>query len=116
MYCKYCGHEIENNASFCPFCGKKLSNENNMSNDLKNIVYPKDNGNVSSKSRLVTLLLCFFLGGIGIHAFYVGKIGAGVLMLLFCWTGIPALIALINFIMILCGTYTESEGKNIVMW
>lgn len=116
MYCKYCGREIEDNATFCPYCGKSLSNESNMSSDLKNIVYPKDDGNVSPKSRLVTLLLCFFLGGVGGHIFYAGKIGAGVLMLVFCWTGIPAIIAFINFIMILCGTFTDDSGKKIIMW
>ena len=33
---------------------------------------------VSSKSRLVALLLCFFLGGLGVHRFYAGKIGTGI--------------------------------------
>jgi len=38
--------------------------------------------NLSPKSRLVALLLCFFLGPLGVHRFYVGKIGTGILMLL----------------------------------
>jgi len=37
---------------------------------------------ISPKSRLVALLLCFFFGILGAHRFYVGKIGTGVLMLL----------------------------------
>ena len=37
---------------------------------------------ISPKSRLVALLLCFFLGPLGVHRFYVGKIGTGILMLL----------------------------------
>ncbi len=36
---------------------------------------------VSSKSRLVALLLCFFLGYLGVHRFYVGKIGTGIPMI-----------------------------------
>ena len=36
----------------------------------------------SPKSRLVALLLCIFLGGLGIHRFYVGKTGTGILMIL----------------------------------
>ncbi len=38
--------------------------------------------NASPKSRLITLLLCIFVGGLGIHRFYVGQIGTGVLWLL----------------------------------
>lgn len=50
-------------------------------------------------NKIVYLILAFFLGGIGIHKFYAGKIGTGILFLLFCWTGIPALIAFIEFIL-----------------
>jgi len=51
--------------------------------------------------------LAFFLGGIGIHKFYAKKMVAGVLYLLFCWTGIPAVIALIEFIIALTKTADE---------
>ena len=47
-------------------------------------------------------LLCIFLGGIGIHKFYAGKIGTGIIYLLFCWTFIPGIIASIEFILALC--------------
>ena len=40
------------------------------------------------------LTLCLLFGGFGAHAFYLGRVGSGVLRLLFCWTLIPALIAL----------------------
>ena len=46
------------------------------------------------KSTSTALLLALFLGGIGVHKFYMGQTGAGIIYLLFCWTGIPALIAL----------------------
>ena len=36
----------------------------------------------SEKDWLVTLLLCIFLGGIGVHRFYAGKIGTGILQLI----------------------------------
>ncbi len=49
-------------------------------------------------NKSVLLLLTFFLGGVGVHKFYLSKKLQGVLFLLFCWTGIPALIALIEFI------------------
>ncbi|OGG51326.1 hypothetical protein A3D72_01720 [Candidatus Uhrbacteria bacterium RIFCSPHIGHO2_02_FULL_57_19] len=48
--------------------------------------------------RTKAILLALFLGGIGIHKFYLNKVGQGVLFLLFFWTLIPALIALIDVI------------------
>jgi len=49
------------------------------------------------KSKSTTVLLAFFLGGLGIHRFYLGQNGMGILYLIFCWTFIPALIALFDF-------------------
>ncbi len=48
-------------------------------------------------NKVVYCLLAFFLGAVGGHKFYSHRIGAGVCYLLFCWTGIPAIIALIVF-------------------
>lgn len=49
-------------------------------------------------SLVIYLLLAVFLGGIGMHDFYIGKSAAGVIKLLFFWTGIPAIIAVFNII------------------
>ena len=48
------------------------------------------------KDRVMAAVLAFFLGGIGAHRFYLGQVAAGILYLVFCWTMIPALIALIE--------------------
>jgi len=56
------------------------------------------------KSKIVAGVLALLLGGIGVHKFYLGNGGAGVLYLLFCWTGIPAILALIDGISILCSS------------
>lgn len=48
------------------------------------------------KNATVGALLAFFLGGLGAHHFYMGKIGLGFLYLVFCWTFFPAIIALIE--------------------
>jgi len=45
------------------------------------------------KNKTVAALLAFFLGGIGIHKFYLGNIGWGILYILFCWTWIPSIAA-----------------------
>lgn len=65
----------------------------------------------SEKTGLVTLLLCFFLGGLGMHRFYVGKIGTGLLQL-FTLGGFGIWV-LIDFIMIILGSFTDKEGKKI---
>jgi len=48
------------------------------------------------KNPTTGVLLALFLGGIGAHHFYLGSIGLGILYLLFCWTFIPAIVALIE--------------------
>ena len=70
--------------------------------------------NVSPKSRLVTLLLCFFLGGLGAHRFYVGKIGTGVLMLVTC--GGLGIWWLFDIIMIVLGSFTDQQGRKVFRW
>jgi len=45
------------------------------------------------KSKTVAAVLAFFLGGIGVHKFYLGESGKGLLYLFFCWTWIPGIIA-----------------------
>ncbi len=49
------------------------------------------------KSKVTAALLALFLGGLGIHRFYLGQTMTGLLYLVFCWTFIPYLIALIDF-------------------
>ena len=65
----------------------------------------------SEKDWLVTLLLCFFLGGIGVHRFYAGKIGTGILQLItFGGCGIWTLV---DLVMILTGKFTDKDGNAI---
>lgn len=49
------------------------------------------------KSKQTAAILAFFLGGLGIHKFYLGKSVQGILYIIFCWTMIPALIAFFEF-------------------
>ncbi|MBR4989510.1 MAG: TM2 domain-containing protein [Bacteroidaceae bacterium] len=95
MYCKNCGAEIHENAVVCVKCGCAVNNGTESVN----------------KNWLVVLLLCFFLGGLGVHRFYVGKMGTGVAQLLTC--GGCGIWALIDFVMILTGNFTDANGNPI---
>ena len=51
--------------------------------------------------RITAGVLAVIVGGLGVHKFYLGKIGLGIVYLLFCWTGIPSVIGLIEGILYL---------------
>lgn len=59
-------------------------------------------------NKVVYCLLTIFLGGLGVHKFYAGKIVLGVVYLLFCWTYIPMLISFVEFIIGLCQKADEN--------
>jgi len=67
------------------------------------------------KDRTTGLLLTLFLGGIGAHHFYLGKVGLGVLYLLFCWTFIPAIVAFIELFLIMgrIDKYNEDNAQEV---
>ena len=65
----------------------------------------------SEKSFIAMILLCFFLGSLGIHRFYAGKIGTGILMII--TLGGLGIWTLIDFIMIIVGKFKDKEGMEI---
>ena len=65
----------------------------------------------SDKNWLATLLLCLFPGGIGVHRFYVGKVGTGILQLI--TLGGCGIWTLIDLIMIITGSFTDKDGNKI---
>ncbi|MDM1548614.1 TM2 domain-containing protein [Empedobacter falsenii] len=62
------------------------------------------------KNKIVAALLALFLGGIGVHQFYLGNNKKGIFYLLFFWTLIPSMIAFIDFIILL--TMNEELFNN----
>lgn len=65
----------------------------------------------SEKGFVPTLLLCFFLGIFGIHRFYTGKVGTGILQLL--TLGGLGIWAMVDMIVIACGNFKDKEGLPI---
>jgi len=66
---------------------------------------------LSEKGFVPTILLCFFLGALGVHRFYVGKVGTGILQLI--TLGGLGIWVLIDFIIIVTGSFTDGEGLAI---
>ena len=64
------------------------------------------------KDWLVTLLLCLFVGVLGVHRFYVGKIGSGVAQLL--TMGGCGIWSLIDLVMIITGSFKDAEGRDLL--
>lgn len=70
--------------------------------------------NDSPRSRLAAGLLCFFLGWLGAHRFYVGKVGTGLLMVI--TVGGFGIWTTIDLILILAGSFTDVEGRPVHTW
>ena len=102
MFCNQCGKEMAENAVMCPECGAPNPNIKNQQPD----------GNASEKDWLTTLLLCLFLGGLGIHSFYTKKTVIGVIQLL--TAGGCGVWALVDLIMIAMGNFKDGEGKTVI--
>lgn len=99
-FCKHCGAKIHEDAVICTVCGRQveevkqtvnqpsiiINNDNNNvnSNVNKNTVTASTSGNGRAKNKWIAIALCIFLGYIGAHKFYEGKLGSG---LLYFFTG-----------------------------
>ena len=70
------------------------------------------NTGTEQKSWVVALVLCFFLGILGVHRFYVGKVGTGILQLL-TLGGFFGIWVLIDLVMILVGKFDDKQGQPL---
>ena len=85
-FCFACGSPTDARAEVCPKCG----------------VRQPEHSASSKKNRMTAALFALLIGGTGAHHFYLGNTLQGVMYLLFCWTFIPAIVALIEGIIFLC--------------
>ncbi|QFU84512.1 TM2 domain-containing protein [Natronorubrum aibiense] len=94
-YCVECGTLITKQAEICPDCGVRQ---------------PSVQGSADS-DKIAAGVLALLLGGLGAHKFYQGNMKLGVLYLCFFWTGIPAVLGLVEGILMLIADDTEYEEK-----
>lgn len=131
MFCKNCGQEMNDNAVACMSCGFAKGTGEKFCANCGNAINPGAvictncgaavkalTANVSGeqKSKLVAVLLAFFLGSIGIHDFYLGYNKNGIIkIVLTVCTGIGGGIwALIDFIRLLTGSLnTDANGVEL---
>lgn len=97
-YCSNCGQIIDYKAEICPTCGVRVAPVPGLSIG-------------DGKNKLVAGILAIVLGGLGVHKFYLGKIGLGILYLLFFWTAIPAIIGIIEGVLYLVMSDEEFNRK-----
>lgn len=129
MYCKNCGNELNENAVACMNCGFAKGNGNRFCANCGSEVNPgaaicvkcgaavqATGAGSEEKSKLVAVLLAFFLGSIGIHDFYLGYTKYGIIkIVLTVCTGVGGGIwALIDFIRLLTGSlHTDANGVEL---
>ncbi|MBE1443750.1 NINE protein [Paenibacillus sp. OAS669] len=113
--CPSCGAPVALNTTECKYCGEEFSfapppNPQMHQNVPRETQQPFVNNNIyvnsapppqqvwvrPAKSKIVAGILAILLGGFGIHKFYLGRVGWGIVYLLFCWTYIPTLISLVE--------------------
>lgn len=128
MFCKNCGKEMNDNQAICLNCGVQTGNGNaycaNCGNPVNadaavclncGVAIKKTaavNGDLAGKDKVTMALICFFLGGLGIHNFMMGESKKGVvkIVLSLCF-GIGSILALVDFIKILMDKYVVDPSK-----
>ena len=122
MKCPKCHVESEG-CAYCPECGYQLMYDEYPSQQPQpqpQSPPPYYAGGqqyttfTSHKSRLTALLLAIFLGEFGVHRFYAGKIGTGILWAL---TGGFFMIGyIVDIITLACGVFKDGNGMPIIKW
>ena len=91
-FCLECGETIRANTEICPKCGVRqplgFPSLDRISGNGLGLGQPR--------SKVVAGILAVLGGGLGLHKFYLGQPGWGIVYILFIWTGIPVILGLIE--------------------
>ena len=112
-FCANCGAQLPPNAVACMSCGVAANFGVPNQNRAGGFMPAEDAWVPAGKEKIVAILLAFFLGGFGVHNFYLGETKKGILRLLTCWFGLGGILAFIDFIKMLIGSYTVDPNKLI---
>lgn len=128
MYCKNCGEQLNDNQAICLKCGVKVGEGNAFCANCGNALAPEATvclncgvankttkpGDLGGHDKVVMILICFFLGGLGIHNFMMGETKKGVfkIIMLFC-CGLGGVFALIDLIKMAMDKYEVDPEKLI---
>jgi len=125
--CSQCGAPVDAKASICKYCGADIVVQPQFSTQqqaphytppkapiyTQQQVYPPNNVDIYEKSKTVAGVLAIFLGAMGIHKFYLGHIGMGIVYMMFCWTCIPSIIGIVEGIIYLTSTDEQFYIKYV---
>lgn len=120
VLCPQCGAPAQEGAAKCEYCGAAIAQQAQpaqTAQPVQQVVYVQQNtanperANWPIKSKIVAGILAILLGGLGVHKFYLGQTGKGILYLIFCWAYIPAILSFIEGIMILCSNDENFQIK-----
>ncbi len=126
MYCKACGEELAPNQAICLKCGVRAGDGNRYCANCGSRMNPeqaacltcgvavKKRGDLNGQDKTSLAIICFFLGGLGVHNFMMGETKKGILKIAttFCF-GIGYILALVDFIKILTDSYVIDPDKLI---
>ncbi len=100
-FCHNCGAKIDVNAELCPQCGVRQPAPGSKSASQQE----------QQNKWIITLILCWFLGVFGVHRFYTGYVGIGIIQLL--TLGGCGIWTIVDFIIIAIGNYKDADGNPI---
>ena len=83
IFCRACGKPLHDSATQCPHCG------------ALQVAAPANTAD-GGKSKITAGLLALLLGGLGLHKFYLGAWGWGIVYILLVWTFVPGIVALVE--------------------
>lgn len=118
--CPNCGGDklkvADNNSYKCAYCGQYIKSENAPQvppppRPTPPPASPTQNSSVDKKSRTVAIILAFFLGGLGIHKFYLRQVGWGLLYLVLCWSYISLVASIVDIIILAVMSDEEFDRK-----
>ena len=99
-YCQACGASVASDVVACTKCGTIQSSALMTFESEKRIV--------------PTLALCVFFGFLGVHRFYVGKVGTGILQLL--TLGGLGIWVMVDMVLLIVGAFRDGDGDRLTEW